>query len=254
MKNKKIFKTLSALCAALVLMMGLSVTAFAQGTEELPAEDATNDSNVVVEETEDSPALTPDGNAALVDDFGDNKQLITVTTKAGNYFYILIDRANEDKETAVHFLNQVDEADLMALADDGEPATCSCTTRCQAGAVNMNCEICASDMTACAGPEPEPEPEETPAAEETEPAPEEESGGMGGLLIVLLIAALAGGGAFYYIKFIKNKPKTKGDTDLDDYDYGEDEEPAGEEDLDEDAEEEMDDEFTMDAEPEDEKL
>ena len=96
MKNKKIFKTLSALCAALVLMMGLSVTAFAQGTEELPAEDATNDSNVVVEETEDSPALTPDGNAALVDDFGDNKQLITVTTKAGNYFYILIDRANED--------------------------------------------------------------------------------------------------------------------------------------------------------------
>ena len=62
MKNKRIFKTLSALCAALVLMMGLSVTAFAQGTEELPAEDATNDSNVVVEETEDSPALTPDGN------------------------------------------------------------------------------------------------------------------------------------------------------------------------------------------------
>ena len=121
MKNKRIFKTFSALCAALVLMMGLSVTAFAQGTEELPAEDATNDSNVVVEETEDSPALTPDGNAALVDDFGGNKQLITVTTKAGNYFYILIDRANEDKETAVHFLNQVDEADLMALMEDGVP-------------------------------------------------------------------------------------------------------------------------------------
>ena len=54
----------------------------------------------------------------------------------------------------------------------------------------------------------------------------------------------------YLIPYIK----TKGDTDLDDYDYGEDEEPAGEEDLDEDAEEEMDDEFTMDAEPEDEKL
>ena len=99
---------------ALVLMMGLSVTAFAQGTDQPPAEDATNDSNVVVEETEDSPALTPEGNAALVDDFGGNKQLITVTTKAGNYFYILIDRANEDKETAVHFLNQVDEADPVS--------------------------------------------------------------------------------------------------------------------------------------------
>lgn len=38
MKNKRIFKTFSALCAALVLMMGLSVTAFAQGTDQPPAE------------------------------------------------------------------------------------------------------------------------------------------------------------------------------------------------------------------------
>ena len=45
MKNKRIFKTLSALCAALVLMGGFSVTAFAQGPEQPPAEDATNDTN-----------------------------------------------------------------------------------------------------------------------------------------------------------------------------------------------------------------
>ena len=190
MKNKKIFKTLSALCAALVLMMGLSVTAFAQGTEELPAEDATNDSNVVVEETEDSPALTPDGNAALVDDFGDNKQLITVTTKAGNYFYILIDRANEDKETAVHFLNQVDEADLEALMEDGEtaeetPAVCNCTEKCAAGAVNTACPVCAVNMAECTGQEPEPTP-----APETEPEPEQEPAGLNPAMLLVVLQGL----------------------------------------------------------------
>ena len=173
MKNKRIFKTLSALCAALVLMGGFSVTAFAQGPEQPPAEDATNDTNVV-EETEDSPALTPEGNAALVDDFGGNKQLITVTTKAGNYFYILIDRANEDKETAVHFLNQVDEADLMALMEDGQsaekpPAVCNCTEKCEAGAVNTKCEVCSTDMTGCTGKEPEP-PKKPTEPEKKEPA------------------------------------------------------------------------------------
>ena len=85
MKNKRIFKTLSALCAALVLMGGFSVTAFAQGPEQPQAEDATNDTNVV-EETEDSPALTPEGNAALVDDFGGNKQLIKIISHINQTF------------------------------------------------------------------------------------------------------------------------------------------------------------------------
>ena len=221
MKSKRIFKTFSALCATLLLMMSLSVTAFAQGTDQPPAEDATNDTNVVVEETEDSPALTPDGNAALVDDFGGNKQLITVTTKAGNYFYILIDRANEDKETAVHFLNQVDEADLMALMDDGQtaeetPATCTCTEKCVAGAVNTACPVCAVDMSGCTGKEPEPE--ET--AEPEEPA--QASTGLNPMILFAVLALIGVGGAFAYFKFIKNKPKTKGNDNLDDYDYGED--------------------------------
>ena len=139
MKNK-ITRTLTAFCAALLLMGGFSVTAFAQTPEETP--DATNDSGVVVEEPQEAEPLTPEGNATLVDDFGGNKQLITVTTKAGNYFYILIDRDDEGENT-VHFLNQVDDADLSALLEDGEteetPAVCNCTEKCEAGAVNLNC-------------------------------------------------------------------------------------------------------------------
>ena len=59
MKNK-LKKTMTALCAALILMGGFSVPAYAQGAAtEPPAGDATNDSNVVVEEKEETPPLTP---------------------------------------------------------------------------------------------------------------------------------------------------------------------------------------------------
>lgn len=221
MKNKRIFKMLSAFCMALVLTTGFTVPAFAQVPEDTPAEDATNDSNVVVEETEEAPPLTPEGNAALVDDFGGNKQLITVTTKAGNYFYILIDRANEDKETAVHFLNQVDEADLMALMEEGAvkeepPAVCNCTEKCETGAVNTACPVCAVDKGKCIGKAPEP-PVENPEPEKKKPA------GPNPAVLILLLVLLGGGGALAYFKLIKNKPKTKGNDSLDDYDYGEDE-------------------------------
>ena len=217
MKNK-ITRTLTAFCAALLLMGGFSVPAFAQTPEETP--DATNDSGVVVEETQEAEALTPEGNATLVDDFGGNKQLITVTTKAGNYFYILIDRDDEGENT-VHFLNQVDEADLTALMEDGrtEAPVCSCTDKCVAGSVNTACPVCSVNMSECAGVEAEPEPEET-----EQPPEEEKGGGMGILLVVLLVAA-AGGGAFYYFKILKpKKDAAKGSSSLDDLDFDEDDE------------------------------
>ena len=192
------------------------------------------------EEAEKNPksgtALTPDGNMSLSDDISsaasDEKQFITVTTKNGNYFYLIIDRA-EDGENTVHFLNQVDEADLLALMEDGTvtPAVCSCTDKCKAGAVNTSCELCAVDMTECVGkeapPEPDPEPDPDPDPD-PEPEPEPKKGNTNGLLVVVLAIALAGGGAVYFLKFKKNKPDTKGSADLDDYDYGDEDETEDE--------------------------
>lgn len=170
-------------------------------------------------------ALTPDGNLTLIDDIGTStkagKQFITLESKNGNVFYMIIDRDDEGEET-VHFLNQVDEADLMALTGEEEtPAVCSCTTKCVAGAVNTSCPVCAVNMTECVGKEAKPEV----PAEPTEPAAEEpeKKSGVGGILVVLLIVALGGGAAFYIFKQKKAKPQTKGSADLDDYDYGEDE-------------------------------
>ena len=172
-----------------------------------------------------SDALTPDGNLTLIDDIGSStkvgKQFITLESKNGNVFYMIIDRDDEGEET-VHFLNQVDEADLMALTGEEEtPATCSCTTKCVAGTVNTSCPVCAVNMTECVGKEAKPEV----PAEPTEPAAEEpeKKSGMGGILVVLLIVSLGGGAAFYFFKQKKAKPQTKGSADLDDYDYGEDE-------------------------------
>lgn len=172
-----------------------------------------------------SDALTPDGNLTLIDDIGTStkagKQFITLESKNGNTFYLIIDRDDEGEET-VHFLNQVDEADLMALTGEEEtPAVCSCTTKCVSGAVNTSCPVCAVNMTECVGKETKPEVPTEPT-EPTAEEPEKKSG-VGGILVVLLIVALGGGAAFYIFKQKKAKPQTKGSADLDDYDYGEDE-------------------------------
>ena len=228
MKNKKIIRLFTAALAVALCATAFAVPAFAGGGEGEPYYTETAEPEVTEEPQEETTGgmepegqpLTPEGNATLVDDFYGDKQLITVTTKAGNYFYILIDRANEDAETAVHFLNQVDEADLLALMEDGEaqeaPAVCACAEKCQAGAVNTSCEVCAVNMAECAGAEPEPEPE---------PEPEEEkSGGMGALALVLVLVVLGGGGAFAYIKFIRPKQASKASADPDDYDFADEEE------------------------------
>lgn len=172
----------------------------------------------------DSTGLTPDGNMTLIDDIGSSsaagQQFITFETKSGNTFYMVIDR-NDKGDENVHFLNLVDEADLMALMEDGEVTVkCTCAEKCEAGHVDTNCSVCRNNMSECTGQEKVTEPEPTTEPTEPEEPDDEGSSGMGGLLFFLLIAAGAGGGALWYFKFRKPKADTKGSDDLDDYDFG----------------------------------
>lgn len=146
-------------------------------------------------------------------------QFVTVESKNGNTFYLVIDHATGD----VYFLNLVDEADLLALLEDeGYEVECECAEKCQPGEVNTNCPVCRTDLNECTGAEPEPTPEPTEAPN-IEPEAEESDGfNAATLLPILLIVVLGAGGAYYVLKVRKRKPDTSGSTDLDDYDFPED--------------------------------
>ena len=171
MRNK-IIRFLSVILAVGLSAAMFTTTAFAGGGDEEGEVIPTEPTGEVVSEPDPKP-LTPEGNMSLVDDIdgeaSEDKQFITVVSKTGNYFYIIIDRAG-DGENTVHFLNQVDEADLLALMEVEEepPAVCSCTVKCEAGAVNTACPVCANNMTACAGKAPEPQEPEVLSASITE--------------------------------------------------------------------------------------
>jgi len=194
-------------------------------------------------------ALTPDGNMTLIDDIGNTeesgKQFITVQTKNGNVFYLIIDRDDEGEYT-VHFLNQVDEADLMALMENGEEETeaptCTCTEKCNVGAINTACPVCIIQISECKGVEPEPltptEPTDTEPS--TDDGEEKDSGNIGMIVLVLVILAGGGGAAFYFLVVKKKGKTTRVPSEIDDFDL-EDEEYLIEEDTDADTADETED-------------
>ncbi len=194
----------------------------------LTVSDSTSGTATVTADTQAtaSSPLTPDGNLELVDDVtqeSDGKQFITVQSKNDNTFYIVIDR---DKDTDnVYFMNLVDEADLMALMEDGEVTVkCTCDTRCEAGDVDTTCPVCKNNMVECTGVEEEQETETTTEPTEDDTKKTESKGSSTPILLIILIIGLGAGGAVYYLKFRKPKTDTKGPVDLDDYDFGDDDE------------------------------
>ena len=232
----KIIRRLGVVFLIVMCLASLSVTAYAYADDAGPeyiletTTPVTAPTEPAEEPTTGSIPLTPDGNMTLVDDIeGDStedKQFITVVSKYGNYFYIIIDRAGDGKNT-VHFLNQVDEADLLALMEEGQaeviPIVCSCTEKCQAGAVNTACKLCMTNLSECVGKEAEPVKPTMPEGPTTQT-------NAGAILAVVLILA-AGGGAAYYFLVVKPKQTKHIHSDLDDFDLEDDEEYLNEEDT-----------------------
>lgn len=176
-------------------------------------------------EEEKMGPLTPDGNLTLVDDYGSveagGKQFITVVTKKGNYFYIIIDRDDNGTETA-HFLNMVDEADLLSLMDEDEQK-----------AIQESLESAEKEEAT------KETVEETETTSEPEVKEEKKKPSVGPAAIVALIIFLGAGG-YMGFKYLKEKKPKKVSTSPDpDEDYLEDEEDDYLEDAEEESNEEI---------------
>lgn len=169
-------------------------------------------------------AFTPDGSASVLDEAQetvDDKQFYTITTEAGNVFYLIIDGKRDSQN--VYFLNGVTEADLMALAEKGDgsmsviPAgdTCTCTEKCETGKVRTDCPVCKNDLTGCVGKETKPSEPDQPEPEQ----PKKDTGSIGTIIFVV-IALLAVGGIGYYVKIVRPKQQAA-DEEFEDDGYGE---------------------------------
>ena len=169
--------------------------------------------------------LTPDGNLTLVDDIGpvtgEGQQFVTLVTKAGNYFYLIIDR-DEKGEENVHFLNLVDERDLFTLMEEDDQ--------------NIYTEQLAAEQAAKEAAEKAAEEaatKESGEGSEAKTDKDKESGksrNMLPLLLIPVIIAAAGGGWFYMQTKKKKQTVNAPDPDADYIDDDEEDYGAGEED------------------------
>ena len=140
--------------------------------------------------------LTPEGNLTLVNDISgtssEDKQFITVVTKNGNYFYIIIDRASESEN--VYFLNKVDEADLTEILEEA------------------GYEIAVT-------PTPAPTARPTASSDATSDADDSKSNAP-----LILITLLIAGGIGAIVFFKKRKAASKAAPRMEDFDYEYDDE------------------------------
>ena len=215
-------KKLGALLVSAALCAGMAAPAFAYGGEpveevEQPVLTSTIDEEDVVTVTDEtSGALTPEGNLTLVDDYhtnysdGSGQQFITLVSKSGNTFYLVIDRNAKGQQT-VHFMNLVDEADLLALMEEeaADAYTAEKEAAAQAELDRLKAEEEAKKVAEeAATAEPPKENKVTKYA--------------GAFLGVVALIALAAGGGFYFYRQQMQKKKAEKEALDPDADYTED--------------------------------
>ena len=214
-------KKFGALLLSAVLCVGMAVPAFAYGGEpveevEQPVLTDSSEEDAVTVTDESSGALTPEGNLTLVDDYhtnysdGSGQQFITLVSKSGNTFYLVIDRNAKGQQT-VHFMNLVDEADLLALME--EEAADAYTAEKEAAAQAELDRLKAEE---------EAKKAEEEAATAEPPKENKITKYAGAFLGIVALIALAAGGGFYFYRQQMQKKKAEKEALDPDADYTED--------------------------------
>ena len=197
-------KKLGALLVSAALCAGMAAPAFAFEGEAAPVEQPILPEvveNVVTVTDETSGALTPEGNLTLVDDYhtnysdGSGQQFITLVSKSGNTFYLVIDRNAKGQQT-VHFMNLVDEADLLTLMEEEEADAYTAAEEAAAQAEQDKLK---------AEEEAKKAAEEAAASGTEQPKENKVTKIASGFLGVVVLIALAAGGGFYFYVQQKNK-------------------------------------------------
>ncbi len=192
---------------------GVEKTVMTINPTELPDTEITPES--VTDDISDSEAKFPSGNGHLLEDVLDgnvNRQFLTIQSKNGNTFYIIVDKDDKGGEN-VYFMNLVDEYDLMAFAEDFPEET------------KAKKPATTEPVVTDKGGKPVSTIPETDENGEPVSIPVSDPGGSNNKLLLLIgILVLGGGAAFYFFK-VKGKPtnQKKPDIDIDDDEY--DDEP-----------------------------
>ena len=213
--------------AVMLCMAAFPISAFADGGDyydyELPpnyydySQEYYPDYSQYYQQPYTPTPLYPDGNMSIVSDItgaaASDKEFITVVSKSGNYFFIIIDRSGSG-ENQVYFLNKVDEADLLSLLSEKE--------REQYLQTQQPTPTIAPTPVPTSAPAPiptqQPGDDSRPAIDNITRA-----------TVILGLIAVFSVAAILYLRSKKAaKPAAKGSTNLDDYDFGDDDDEEDE--------------------------